>query len=64
VKIEIFDLLGQRVKTVINKEIEAGYHHLNWDGQDDFNNIVASGVYICRFQANQFVSNRKMVILK
>lgn len=64
VKIEIYNLLGQRVRTLINGEIKAGYHQVNWDGQDDLKNNVASGVYIRRFQANQFVSNRKMVILK
>ncbi len=64
VKIEVFNLLGQRVRTLVNEEIKAGYHLVNWDGKDDFQTTVASGVYICRFQANRFVSNRKMVVLK
>jgi len=64
VKIELFNLLGQRVRTLFNEEIKAGYHQVSWDGLDDFQNTAASGVYIFRLQANQFVSNRKLVILR
>ena len=64
VKIEIFNLLGQRVRFLVNEEMKAGYHQTFWDGSDEFQNILPSGVYIFRFKANQFAINRKMVMLR
>ena len=59
VKLEIFDMLGQKVASLIDKEVEAGYHKINFDGSR-----LASGVYVYRVQAGSFVSARKMMLIK
>jgi len=59
VKLEIYNVLGQRVTTLVNGLTEAGIHSVTWDGSD-----VASGIYLYHLQAGNFVETKKMVLLK
>jgi hypothetical protein len=59
VKLEIFNIMGQKVTTLLNRHLEAGNHSVSWDG-----NNVASGVYFYRLQAGDMVDTKKMVLLK
>jgi hypothetical protein len=63
VTIEIFNLLGQKVRTLLNDRIEYGKHEVGWNGQDDDDNDVASGIYFYRMKSSDFVQTRKMVKL-
>jgi hypothetical protein len=64
VKIEVFDISGQKVKTLIDKMMDAGLYHINWNGQNDDGNQVGSGVYIYRMNAGGYESSNKMVLLR
>lgn len=64
VKLEIYDLLGQKIRTLASGIGESGYHRTLWDGRDDAGRTVASGVYIYTMQAGDFVQARKMVLLR
>jgi hypothetical protein len=64
VRIEVYNVLGQRVRTLVDETQEPGYKIINWDGKDDAGNEVSSGVYFCRIQAGDFVKSRKMTLLK
>jgi len=64
VQIRIYNILGQEVRALINRDFEAGYHSAVWDGADAFGRQVASGVYIYRIAAQGFVKARKMVMIK
>jgi len=59
VKLEIFNIMGQKVKTLFSGQLEAGRHTFTWDGKNS-----ASGIYFCRMQADNFSASRKMVLLK
>jgi hypothetical protein len=59
VKLEIFNIMGQRVATLVDQHLEAGNHSVTWDGSR-----VASGIYFYRFDAGDFVESKKMVLLK
>ncbi len=62
--VEIFDILGRKVKTLISGNVPSGTITLIWDGKDQTGVGVNSGIYICR-AANCMHSNyRKMVLLK
>lgn len=59
VKLEVFNVMGQKVATVVDKHLEAGDHSVTWDGSQ-----VASGVYFYRLDAGDFSTTRKMILLK
>jgi hypothetical protein len=54
VKIEIFNLNGQNIRTLVDRSFEPGKHEIEWDGQDERGMVVVSGVYIYRIQAGSF----------
>ena len=62
--LEIFNVIGQKVKTLINKEEMSGSYSITWDGKNDFGEYVASGIYFYQLRINNFMLNRKFVILK
>ncbi len=64
VKIQIFDVLGREVTTLLNEQQKAGYHIIYWDGYDKSGNAAASGIYIYRLTAGDFVQSKKMNLLK
>ena len=64
VKLEIYNTLGQRVRTLINARKAAGSYTVSWDGRNDAGHPLASGVYLYRLKAGNFVQTRKMVLLR
>jgi hypothetical protein len=64
VKLEIYNILGQRVRVLVDEHQEAGYKTIIWDGKDDDGREVSSGIYFYRIKASDFVRARKMVLLK
>jgi len=59
VKLEIFNSIGQKVTNLVDRYLEAGEHTVIWNSTE-----AASGVYIYRLEAGDFVATRKMVLLK
>ena len=64
VKLSIYNIRGQKVKTMINGDMEKGQHRIVWNGRDDQNRSVASGVYFIRLEAAGKTSIRKAMLLK
>jgi flagellar hook assembly protein FlgD len=64
VKMSVFNLLGQQVRTLVDGFKEAGSHEVVWDGTDADGRTVASGIYFYRFQAGDMTESRKMVLMK
>ncbi|UCD16168.1 MAG: S8 family serine peptidase [Candidatus Zixiibacteriota bacterium] len=64
VTLEVFNVLGQRVRTLVDEIRSAGAHHVVWNGNDDRGAPVASGLYLYRISAGNFVDVKKMVLLK
>ncbi|NOX37834.1 MAG: T9SS type A sorting domain-containing protein [Calditrichaeota bacterium] len=64
VEIEIFNLLGQRVRKLVRAQQPAGEYRVFWNGRDDRGKAVSSGIYVYRFQAGEFVHIRKMLLVK
>lgn len=64
VSIEIFNTLGQKVKTLVDEPLTAGVKRVRWDGHDDRGKEVASGVYFYRMTVNDFTQSKKMLLLK
>jgi len=64
IKLEIFNISGQRVTTLYEGTTPPGHHTLVWDGKDDSGRTVPTGIYLYRLKAGDFVSSRKMLLLK
>lgn len=64
VTIEVFNLLGQKVNTLIDREESAGSYSINWNGNDASGKSVATGVYFYRLRAGDHVESKKMILLK
>ncbi len=64
VKLDIFDALGQKVRTLVNSDQNAGYYQVEWNGKNDSGSQVTSGVYLCKIQAGSFNKVMKMMMLK
>lgn len=64
VEITLYNLLGQKVKTLVDKVEPAGNYSAYWNGTDYSGKPVASGVYLYRLKAGDFVETRKMILLK
>ncbi len=64
VKLEVFNTLGQRVKSLVQESQPIGTYLVEWDGTDDSKKTVASGVYYYRLQANNYTNVKKMTLIK
>jgi hypothetical protein len=64
VSVAIYNVLGQRVRSLVNEHQDPGYKTVWWDGKDDGGNEVSSGVYFYRIEAGDFVQSKKMTLLK
>ena len=65
VTIEVFNVKGQKVTTLVNEYQEAGAQSVEWNGVDENNKSVSSGVYFYKMKAGgRYTSTRKMILLK
>jgi len=64
VKVNIYNIKGQLIKTMIDSEIPAGQHSLVWNGMDNNGESVASGVYFYRLETGNYKQTKKMLLMK
>lgn len=64
VALEVFNIAGQKVATLVNSRLEAGYHSVTWDSRNNSGEPLASGIYLYRLKADAFVETKKMMLLK
>jgi hypothetical protein len=64
VKIEIFNIVGQKVRTLVDKDMKPGVYTADWDGKDENGDLVSSSIYFYKMQAGEFSNMKKMVLLK
>jgi hypothetical protein len=64
VSIEIFNELGQKVKTLVDRYMTQGKYHATWDGTNDTGSLMPSGMYFYKMTSSHFTSVKKMMLLK
>ena len=64
INIEIFNIYGQKIQTLINNIIQPGLHSLLWDGRDKNGKELSSGIYFCRMRSESFFKSQKLILLK
>lgn len=68
VTINVYNIKGEKIKTLVNEELSAGEHHITWNGTDHNNNNVSSGVYFFETgiakRESDYTSIKKVILLK
>jgi hypothetical protein len=64
VKLAIYNVLGERIRTLISESLPAGSYRTQWNGTDKRGQTVASGVYLYELTAGEFSLHKKMVVVK
>jgi hypothetical protein len=64
VSLVIYNMLGEKVKTLVNQTMDAGTYSAHWNGKDEAENSLASGIYFYRLKTESFDQTRKMVLMK
>ncbi len=64
VKISIFNVKGEIVKTLVNETLKRGNHQVVWDGKNNSGNISGSGIYFYKMQSDNYQATNKMLLIK
>ena len=64
IRIDVYNIRGQRVKTLLNSFMDKGEHSVLWNGTDDNGLSVSSGVYFYRMMTDDFNQTKRMLLLK
>jgi hypothetical protein len=64
VLLNVFNILGQNVKTLVDKELPPGRHTVVWDATDEYGSRVATGIYLYRLEVGDRADSKKMLFLK
>ncbi|MCF7792560.1 MAG: PKD domain-containing protein [Candidatus Cloacimonetes bacterium] len=64
VTLEVYNIKGEKVTTLIDGNLEADYYNVVWDGTDSNNKRVSTGVYFYKMKADKFVQTKKMILMK
>ena len=64
VRLEVYNILGQKVRTLVSNELNAGLHTCEWNGLNDAGQRLSAGVYVYQLKAGDFTQTKKMLLLK
>jgi hypothetical protein len=64
VTLNIYNILGEKVKTLLDRDQSAGFYQIDWDGKNDIGKPVSSGIYLYKLEVNGFSEAKKMLLLK
>ena len=64
VSMTIYNMRGQKIRSLVSKQMEAGAHSVVWDGRDENGNIMSSGIYLCTMRVNKFEQTRSLVFMR
>jgi flagellar hook assembly protein FlgD len=64
IKVEILDIRGTSVKTLVSKVFEPGTATIQWDGTDAKGNKLPAGIYLCRFISENYTETKQLMFIK
>ncbi|MCK4654864.1 MAG: T9SS type A sorting domain-containing protein [Candidatus Cloacimonetes bacterium] len=64
VTIDVYNIRGQKVKTLVNEKLNAGAHQVIWHGKDENGKSVSSGIYFYKMNSGRYTSVKKMILMK
>ena len=64
VRLNIYNILGKKVSTLLNNVVNPGKHKVEWNAKDDEGNPVASGIYFYELSSSSFTARKKMLLIR
>jgi hypothetical protein len=64
VELSIYNVLGQKIRTLMDKNMQAGSHSIHWNGLDNRERALPSGLYFYRIKAGNKTDSRRMILIK
>ncbi len=64
VELIVYNVAGQKIRTLMNEQQDTGYHQIQWDGKNEEGMQIPSGVYLYQLRIDEFVQTKKMLMLK
>ncbi|PIX00040.1 MAG: hypothetical protein COZ80_02170, partial [Ignavibacteria bacterium CG_4_8_14_3_um_filter_37_9] len=64
VTLSVYNMLGQKIKTLVSEQKNAGTYSVQWNGDNEFGQKVSSGAYIYKITAGNFVKAMKLILMK
>ncbi|MCG8608526.1 choice-of-anchor J domain-containing protein, partial [bacterium] len=64
IRLVIYNVLGEKVRSLVDEQIPAGKHHIKWDARNDAGQQVSNGVYVYQMTSGEFVETKKMILLR
>ncbi|MBN1999417.1 T9SS type A sorting domain-containing protein [candidate division KSB1 bacterium] len=64
VNIQIYNLVGQKIKTLVNTQKEKGEYKIYWDGTDDLGENISTGVYFYKINSGAFHNVKKLLLIR
>jgi hypothetical protein len=64
VELAMFNLLGQRIKTLVSKNQSAGFYKVQWDGKNEAGDLVSSGIYVYQLKVANVKMDKKLIFLQ
>jgi len=64
IKLLIYNLIGQKIKTLHNGFKAEGFHDILWDGKDEYGKDVSSGIYLCTLQTSNYKDSIKLILMR
>jgi len=64
IELSIYNIYGQRIKTLLNKTLKKGEHFVDWNGSDNHGNIVSDGIYFYTLKINKKRISKKLIYIR
>ena len=64
INLVIYNIMGQKVRTLLSENIMAGHYHVRWDGRDEYGKSVSSGIYFAHLRMGSNKATLRMMLLK
>jgi len=64
VKIDVYNVMGQKVVELVDSYYQPGFYTVNWDGTNTLGSALSSGMYFYRIQARDFTAVKKLLLVK
>jgi hypothetical protein len=64
VSIKIYNLLGQKIRNLVEKDFEPGFHKIEWNGLDNMGKTVPTGMYLIHMKSDNYVKTKKCLLLR